>query len=87
MEKVRVVGLSERVGHAADLCVGLEVTRDGGEFRVAEVFEALQQYLDQHRDELSRRGPQHVRVSMVRAVSEGGQQAWKACGQPLVPAL
>jgi hypothetical protein len=87
MERLRVVGLSERLGDAADVCVGLEFLHGCGEFRVGEVFEALEQYLDQHRDELHRRGPQHVRVSMVRAVSEAGQPKWKAQGQALVPAV
>jgi len=87
MERVRVVGLSERVGDAADVCVGLEFMRESGEFRVAEVFEALEQYLDLHREELRQRGPQHVRVSMVRAVSPGGQAAWQANGRRVAPVI
>lgn len=83
MERLRVVGLSERLGDPADVCVGLEFLRGSGDFRVDEVFEALQQYLEQHREELRQRGPQHVRVSLVRAVSASGQTEWRARGQRL----
>jgi hypothetical protein len=69
------------MGDAADVCVGLEFQRDAGEFRVEEVFEALQQYLDLHREELRQRGPQHVRVSLVRSVSSEGESQWQAKGR------
>lgn len=81
MERVRVVGLSEPVGDSAEVCVGVEVRRDAGEFRVEEVFEALQQYLDDHREELQRRGSQHVRVSLVRGFSPSGKLHWRASGE------
>ena len=81
MERLRVVGLSEPVGTVRDHCVGLEFFQDAGVLRVEEVFEALQQYLEQHRDEFHQHGPQHVRVSLVRSVSPTGQRQWRARDQ------
>jgi hypothetical protein len=86
MQKMRVVGLSERASGAAELCVGLEISREAGEFRVEEVFEALQEYLELHRDELRQRGPEHVRVSMVRSVAPTGQGQWAARDECLATA-
>ena len=75
---MKVVGLTERLEDSDELCVGLEVARDAGAFRVDEVFDALQQYLDLHRYELRHRGAGHVRVSMVRSVNATGQGQWRA---------
>ena len=77
MEKLRVVGLSERFAKESESCVRLEFACHAREVTVGEVFDALKQYLDEHRDELQRRGPESVRVSLIRSLSAGAQ-AWQA---------
>ena len=77
MVKLRVVGLSERVPQHAEPELGLEMVRGSGDVTVGEVFDALKQYLDVHREELRRRGPDSVRVSLVRSVSSEGAHQWR----------
>lgn len=78
MQKLRVVSLSERLSASNEACVGLELDRKGEELTVGEVFDALKQYLDQHREELRQRGPESVRVSLIRSVIDGGASQWRA---------
>ncbi len=80
MEKLRVVSLSERMYSSREACVGLELAPETRQLTVGEVFEALQTYLDANRAELCRRGPDSVRVSLVRSAAAitGAPGAWTA---------
>lgn len=73
MKKMRVVSLSERLQNSHEASVGLELAPETRQVTVGEVFEALQQYLDQQRGELARRGPDSVRVSLVRTATRSWQ--------------